>query len=120
MIYYSDSISLNLKKGINEIRISTDLSCQGLFEKSYFNSEDVYLYPNPTNDVTNLTVGGNDDQTQITIFNINGKILIDKHHIFPENNRDFEIDLNNYPKGIYFLKIKGETVDDTIKIIKHE
>lgn len=120
MIYYSNSISLNLRKGINEIRISTDLSCQGLFEKSYFNSEEVYLYPNPTNDITNLTVGGNDDQTQITIFNISGKILIDKHYIFLENNRDLEIDLNNYPKGIYFLKIKGETVDDTIKIIKHE
>ena len=119
-VHSTNEISLNLEKGINEILITTDLNCQGSFEKRYFNSEDILVHPNPTNNYINLIVGGKDNQSQIKILDIRGKVLIDFVKDLSMENREIKIDINNYPQGIYFLKVKGTTVDKTSKILKYE
>ena len=45
---------LNLNKGLNVIRITGDKECQGVYEETIFNSEDILLSPNPAVNNTSL------------------------------------------------------------------
>ena len=54
----------------------TDYECQGFFEETYFNSEEILVNPNPVNDVVNILVGGDDQEVQFMIRDIRGVTLI--------------------------------------------
>ena len=36
-----------------------------------------------------------------------------------QSNRKIQVNLGQYPKGVYLIQTKGETVQKTIKVIKH-
>jgi hypothetical protein len=75
-----------------------------------------YLYPNPVGDMLFVSTGI-DLQLEITIVNIFGKI-IDTKKVY-ENSGGFEINVNSYQSGIYFLHVKsheGVCVNKFIKL----
>ena len=43
----SNTFETELSRGLNIIRVDTDLECQGFVEKEVFISEDIHYYPNP-------------------------------------------------------------------------
>ena len=49
-----------MDKGLNNVKITTGVECQGIFEKNYFNSESVFVSPVPFNNEINVFVGGTD------------------------------------------------------------
>ncbi len=71
------------------------------------NSDILKIYPNPTNDFINIEIAG---KGNIEIININGQVLYSK-----EYNKPQQIDISDYPKGIYFVKFKSR---DIIKVEK--
>lgn len=73
---------------------------------------DIIIYPNPTNDMIQIDINGYQAKT-IHLFNAIGELVM-----IAEPNTQ-QIDLTNYPKGIYFLQLttaKGELI--TKKIFK--
>lgn len=108
-----------LQKGLNTIRISTAYDCQGIFEKSYFNSEEIVVYPNPTSGKLSVIVGGHDLEAEVIIRDIRGLSLTNTIVDLKEN-RQIDFDLESYPKGVYFVKVISQTVMQTSKIIKYE
>ena len=108
-----------LQKGLNTIRISTAYDCQGIFEKSYFNSEDIVAYPNPTSGRLSVIIGGHDVEAEVIIRDIRGLSLTNTIVDLKEN-RQIDFDLESYPKGVYFVKVISQTVMQTSKIIKYE
>lgn len=76
------------------------------------------VFPNPAIDYVNVSVSPEMTGGEITISNINGKIMY-KENIIPAN--DFvskRIPLNNYPQGVYFIIIKNNELLEVKKIIK--
>lgn len=71
------------------------------------NPDILKIYPNPTNDFINIEIAG---KGNIEIININGQVLYSK-----EYNKPQQIDISDYPKGIYFVKFKSR---DIIKVEK--
>lgn len=69
------------------------------------------LYPNPTNGILNIKIEGGGQEFQTTIFNQLSQSL----HKSKNQN---QIDLNNFPNGIYFVTIKTNKQIVTKKIIK--
>lgn len=116
---WDSSIRVPLFKGTNTIRISTDLSCQGVFEQSYFNSEDIMIYPNPASRIVNIMVGGIDEDVNFVVRNLQG-ISIDRFSRKLKGNREVSIDIGNYANGVYFVEVLSPTVSQTAKIIKNE
>jgi hypothetical protein len=57
-----DNFTSSLKTGLNSIRISTGLDCQGMIEREVFISEDIHYYPNPTQDDVRVHIGGEDSK----------------------------------------------------------
>jgi len=113
----SSELNLDLKAGINTIRVSTNLECQGVFEETIFISEDILLSPNPANNVSKLWVGGNDNDINMTLFDVTGRIIWTKQDKVPYT-RSLNLPFNDLSSGIYILQVDSETVNKSIKVIK--
>ena len=108
---------LNLNKGLNVIRITGDKECQGVYEETIFNSEDILLSPNPAINNTRLWVGGNDKNVNLSMFDNSGRLI---RTITKELNsgRDINIETTNLKAGMYYIKVESETVRKTAKLVK--
>ena len=49
----------------------------------FFISENILLSPNPANESSNLWVGGDDDDVNLTLFDISGRIIWTKNDKVP-------------------------------------
>ncbi len=108
---------LKLKKGLNFIKVTGDKDCQGSFEKTVFNSEDILLSPNPTNSVSTLYIGGDDNDISLSMFDNAGRLLwVQDRKV--NNSRSMDIVVSNLKAGTYYLKVESKTVRKTAKLIK--
>ncbi|MBI9067077.1 MAG: T9SS type A sorting domain-containing protein [Salinivirgaceae bacterium] len=72
------------------------------------------VFPNPTNDIVTINLNGiTNNITELTVYDVSGKKL-NVLNISKANN---SIDLNEYPKGVYFLKIVANNEILTQKIL---
>ena len=58
------------------------------------------LYPNPTNNITRFSIP--DNTTNVTVMTVLGKQL---KVAIPLNQPQAEVDLSNYPSGVYYVTI---------------
>ena len=112
-----NQIDLSLKSGFNSIKVTTDMECQGVFEETIFISEDVLFSPNPANESSKLWVGGNDNNINMTLFDISGRIIWIKDNEVPFN-RSVSVPFSNLKSGVYILQIESKTVNKSVKIIR--
>ena len=83
----------------------------GIHENSL--SENVTLYPNPTNNFSNLEFEKNDTRT-ISIINVLGSVV----RIYNFNGSSLTIEKNDLENGIYFISIlNSENIVSTKKLI---
>jgi len=112
-----DKLSLNLQPGMNRIEVATALDCQGVYFEEIFVSEEVKVYPNPTEGPLQLFVAGSDSEVTLSITSLSGSI-IKKETISVPTNRIIETTLGNLPEGLYLITLNGTTVKTTHKVIK--
>ena len=118
--YYTTSDSeftLTLEKGLNFIKVVGDRECQGIYEETIFNSEDIILSPNPAVNSSNLWIGGNDKDVTISMFDSAGRLLWVKNNDM-NSSRNIDIQVSNLKQGLYYIKVDSETVKKTAKLIK--
>ena len=108
---------LNLNKGLNVIRITGDKECQGVYEETIFNSEDILLSPNPAINNTSLWVGGNDKNVNLSMFDNSGRLIWTRTKEL-NSGRDINIETTNLKAGMYYIKVESETVRKTAKLVK--
>lgn len=77
----------------------------------YISKNSITAYPNPVNDVINIS---NIENSKIIVFDISGKNLYVKSNC----NKIEKINFSNFTPGIYFLTIKNRNYTITKKIIK--
>ena len=111
------SIDLPLEAGFNTIKVTTNLECQGVFEETIFISEDILFSPNPADDSSKLWVGGNDDNINMTLFDISGRVIWTKDDKVPYN-RSVSVPFSNMKSGVYILQVDSKTVNKSIKVIR--
>lgn len=63
------------------------------------NTNDIKIYPNPTNNILNISNATNNELTSITIFDTLGK------QVFKGSNSD-KVNVGNLENGMYFLKLE--------------
>ena len=108
---------IELKKGINFIEVKTDKLCLGTYTEEVFISEKVEFFPNPTTDVVFLYIHGLDKTVNLKIIHRDGNIMKTVCEDI-KSNRKVQVNLEQYPKGVYLIQAIGETVQKTIKIIR--
>ena len=111
------NLSLDLKPGMNYLSISTDLDCQGTYFEEIFVSEEVLAYPNPTDGMVQLYVGGSDDNVTLNVYDISSQNILSTQYEV-SSSRVIEADISRFKAGIYFFVLDGKTIKTTHKIIK--
>ena len=110
--------TVRLKKGVNNIKISTGIECQGIFEQNYFNSERVSFAPNPFNQSLSIYVGGDDDQVLVEIFSSEGRLIKSESCSLDIVSRSIELFTGDFKQGSYFVKVTGDSVNQSFIAIK--
>ncbi|MEM6514689.1 MAG: T9SS type A sorting domain-containing protein [Bacteroidota bacterium] len=126
----NSSLALNLKLGLNTISISTELPCQGRFEKSIYIGDEALVYPNPFGQTINILMppkfnvmlerdnfGNVKQQINVAIYSALGRLVLSKA-ILKSENPQIAIDSSSLPAGIYMISISSGTETSVHKIIK--
>ena len=112
------SVDITLEEGINHIRITTGIECQGVFEKNYFNSAKVYYTPNPFENDLSVYVGGNDTSITLELYTTQGRLIKSSEHQLSGSQRVINLRTSDLKPGGYILKSCGKTTIQSELIIK--
>lgn len=112
------SQNIQLKKGLNTVKITTGLECQGVFEEQYFVSENIAYSPNPFNEKLNLFIGGTDTEVKIEIYSTEGRLISSLIENLSLNNRSISVNTQNLNMGSYIIKLTGKTVKQSFIALK--
>lgn len=77
-------------------------------------NKEVKIFPNPTNTMFNIKSNGN--IYEVLVYNILGQEI---EKISGINENTSKIDVSNYQRGTYFVKVKTEVSFETVKLIKY-
>jgi Secretion system C-terminal sorting domain len=88
-------------------------NCGGRLAPTHFTPEEIALYPNPTTDRFTLQVPEYEAATEVLITDIQGRI-IDKRSLYSSIN---EIETNELPNGIYFVRIAQGERSTVLKLV---
>tara|TARA_B100001059_G_scaffold71784_2_gene68864 strand:+ start:6251 stop:8347 length:2097 start_codon:yes stop_codon:yes gene_type:complete len=115
--YKLDNFTLQLRPGMNTVKISTPQECQGVHVEQVFISEQVKHYPNPVQGELNLVVPGQDRETIVAIYNRTGSLIKRYKEQIPFS-RIVKVSTLSLKTGFYVVKVNGQTVEQTFKMIK--
>jgi len=110
------NVVLDLSKGLNTLKVFTDIPCQGIYEEQVGFFEKPIIFPNPVKDVVEVYLGDNQEEIKVHIFSADGR-WISSFNVLPQREI-IEIDLSSLSTGIYYLKYEGKTIKGTSKVIK--
>jgi hypothetical protein len=107
---------LQLQDGENQLSVKTDLECQGKYEERIVVSDDILVFPNPVKEIMSIFNPSEDEDIQIRIYSINGKLLMSK--LVDNRSSIISIDMTDVTSGVYLLNIISSSGSSTQKIIK--
>ncbi|MEO1031662.1 MAG: T9SS type A sorting domain-containing protein [Bacteroidota bacterium] len=113
---HNSSIQFELKEGENTIKVSTDLECQGIFEKRLFYGNHFLVYPNPFSNAFYVYNGIENDDVVLELYSPFGQLVSTKK--IKNRGLRMPVDTSDLPTGIYLLKVKTKTNASIHKIIK--
>lgn len=109
-------ISLELKNGLNTLKVYTDLPCQGSYEETFFIASKPIVYPNPIDNETKVFLNGLVGEVNVQVFSANGRLVLRDTRTV--NGNELEMDFSLLPIGIYYLNIQGSEIREVFKLIK--
>ena len=77
----------------------------------------VTMYPNPATSTTKLVVSGVEGETDIAINDVQGKLIYKTTAKAVNGKVEKTIDVNNFVKGVYYVRIQNQTTSKTQKLI---
>jgi len=81
-------------------------------------AKDSSVYPNPTSEIVNISIGGQALKANILLFNLDGNLLFSKEVILNPLKRSYQIPVDHFPPGLYFIRvISGERIEN-LKLLK--
>ncbi len=81
------------------------------------NSVDFTIYPNPTTDWATVKWKNINDDLEIKVMDITGKIL-SLYQINAKENSSLQVSLEQFAQGIYLVKIQSKSWNKTVRLIK--
>ncbi len=112
------NFSALLEPGNNDIMVSTDKECQGVFTKLINLNQNLSPYPNPFQNILYLNFGSPTlGPENISVYNLNTGVEV-FHADYKNLTGVLPINLSTLPKGAYGLNLIINNTKKTFKIIK--
>jgi len=112
----SSEIILDLDKGINFLKVSTNLPCQGVYEKEFVVANSLVIFPNPFSDFVDVYLGSETGNVVVKVFSSDGRFI--KSEIITIDGSSTQINLSELSTGLYYVQFIGENSIGTAKVIK--
>ncbi|WP_207429155.1 T9SS type A sorting domain-containing protein [Pedobacter sp. SYSU D00535] len=111
-------LTLNLAAGSgNVLKVSSDVTCQGIFEKVLTLANSISVYPNPIAEVLNVNLGSSvSGEVGVELYSLDGKQVYSKRDKGAERN--LQVNMSSLSPGIYLLKLKTDESEVSFKVIK--
>ncbi|RAJ15034.1 thrombospondin type 3 repeat-containing protein [Olleya aquimaris] len=105
-------------EGSGELEIKTSKACEGTFRTTIINQLDIVASPNPVDDMLKISLptSVNQDQIEVQVFDVNGKLVFNKN-VTNFNSNVIELPFSNLNKGLYFVRLNVDG-PKVLKIIK--
>jgi minor extracellular serine protease Vpr len=75
------------------------------------------IYPNPTTGILNIQFSENQQDVQLEIYDVSGRLHIQKRVITVNQNNSETLNLDNLTSGVYVLRILTKEYQETFKIV---
>lgn len=86
----------------------------------YANNLNINIYPNPNNGKFTIeTISQSRENINIQVFNTIGKLVYSENNVEVIGRMNKEINLNDMPRGIYFVRLINENVNIVRRIVIH-
>jgi streptogramin lyase len=109
--------TLKLNNGNNLVSVTTDLACQGKFEKNILISNVPLVYPNPFEDLITVSIGKNEVQlVKVAVYAADGKLVYTSTYY--NVIRVIPLNLSTLKTGLYVLRLNVGSSETVFKIIK--
>lgn len=84
---------------------------------NYFENTDMFkVYPNPANNNLNISILNYSGKLNIQLFDLNGRVVVEQK--VDSFNLESTINIQSLQAGVYMLKVQGDNLSYTQKIIK--
>ncbi|WP_299334210.1 T9SS type A sorting domain-containing protein [uncultured Psychroserpens sp.] len=113
---HNNSITLDLLPGVNTLKVSTDLDCQGIYEERIVMTDNFLVYPNPFKNLVNIYNGIEGDNLSINIYSSLGQLVLSK--TIENEGMKMSVNTTDLTAGVYIMVVKTETTISTYKIVK--
>ncbi|MDT0606832.1 T9SS type A sorting domain-containing protein [Croceitalea rosinachiae] len=113
----ANSFSAILSEPLTQLRVRTDLECQGVYEEEIGLVDNVSFYPNPTIGVVHVLVPGSESEVRVQVASNLGTMVFSQLLQVPDN-RELQINLENLASGTYTVFLSGAELEEGFKIIK--
>jgi hypothetical protein len=110
MTYYASQTVLGCESRLTANRLPVTVT--QLLQTKAFSTADIRLYPNPANNILNVSFVENVDE--ITIHNVVGQRMIRKE----QDSKEFTVAIGGLHSGTYFIKVKSANGIVVSKFIK--
>ncbi len=110
------SFTLDLREGLNTLKVFTDVPCQGTYIEEFVLSAEPIVYPNPFDDIVSVYFGGITGEVTLHIFSADGKFV--KSMSLRTDSSSSSLDLSELATGLYYVQFTGEGIKGTAKILK--
>jgi hypothetical protein len=90
--------------------------------KSVMNTEfgfNIRVFPNPARDMIFIKVDKQPENMTLILKDLNGKCLVLKENISFKDNVSSQIDVSEFPAGIYFVNLINHENSVVVKILKY-
>jgi len=112
----ASEIVLDLKQGLNTLKVSTNLPCQGAYDETVFIPTVPVIYPNPVIETLNIFLGATVNPVEIVIFASDGRFINSQK--YDGNEGTLTLDFVGLPSGLYYVSVRGGTSNGTYKVLK--
>ena len=76
-------------------------------------------YPNPFTDIINVEIeSAISEDVEISVVNLSGQVVYMTNKYLSAGLNSFEINADNYVSGVYFIRINGTQINETMKMVK--
>ncbi len=96
-------ITLNMNTGRNRLKVSTGLTCQGVFEEAYFISDAPILYPNPVSSMLSVALRWPVTEVGIKVYAANGALVLNTSK--QVDTEALQLDMSSLSNGLYYLVV---------------
>ncbi len=111
-------IALELKDGVNVLKVSTNLPCQGVYEEEVVvaSSSSPVVFPNPFSEYIDAYLGTESGTIKLNVFGVDGRLV--KSQSLTIEGPATRIDLSELSRGLYYVQFLGSNSKGTVKVIK--